>query len=115
MKRFVILIALIAALGAVSVPAATADGGLNLCVGCTSVQPAANASVGICANVDPCPQYFWYLGYLYYGPQTWYMKDTYKNPYQVKTYYAYNSGWHRLDCYFLMSSNSMLTGCWWLS
>jgi hypothetical protein len=115
MKRVVTLIALIAALGAVSVPTATADGGLNLCVGCTSPQPAASTSVGICADAVPCPQYFWYLGYYYYGPQTWYTQDAYKNYYQVRTYYAYSSGWHRADCYFLMSSNNMFRGCWWLS
>jgi hypothetical protein len=114
MKRVVILIGLIAALGAVSVPAATADG-VNLCVGCTSPQPAASGSVGICADAVPCPAYFWYSGYYWYGPQVWYMTDVYKNPYQVWTYYKYSSGWHRLDCYYLMSSTSMFTGCWWKS
>lgn len=107
-----VIVASIAALGTASVPAARADSGIGLCIGCPASQSAPQGSTSVCVNSANCASWFYSNGYLVWGPET-----LFTPAYMVKRYYyftgngAYYLGFY--NCLYLLSSNSMFSGCYW--
>jgi hypothetical protein len=116
MKRIVILIGLIAALGAVSVPAAKADG-INLCIGCMTTPPSmSSGSTSICLDSAVCPHWNTYRGYALWGPLGWYTTRSGSNDFMGYIYRAYDATgrtyYGRIDCFYL--GNVIFSGCFWV-
>ncbi len=104
-----VVAASIGVLGTASVPAAKADGGINLCIGCTTSSPTSQGSVPICIDSARCASWFYYGGYLVWGPQT-----SFAGNYMIKRYFVFSSDgsvyYGFSDCLYLFGYHQ---GCYW--
>jgi hypothetical protein len=117
MKRIVTLIGLIAALGAVSVPAAKADGAINIPIGGTSTSTSTSSgSAQICLDAAVCPHWSTYQGYAFWGPVSFFGTRSGANDYLVYVYWVYDSTgrtyYGNAGCYWL--GTTIFRGCFWL-
>ncbi|MDX6402254.1 MAG: hypothetical protein QOF27_2860 [Gaiellaceae bacterium] len=104
-----VVAASIAVLGTASVPAAKADGGINLCIGCTTSQSTSQGSTAICVDSARCASWFYYGGYLVWGPQT-----LFAGSYMIKRYFVFSSNasvyYGFSDCLYYLGIHN---GCYW--
>lgn len=99
---------------AVSAPGAKADGSIGICTSnCTSGQGSSSGNVGLCIDANDCPSWFYWSGYLVWGPKVW---ITFSD--KIETYFVYNRTSHvfidYIDCYtFLGAYATAGTHCYW--
>jgi hypothetical protein len=115
LRRFVVLFVLVAAIGGVSIPAASADG-VNLCIGCAPASSSSSGSTSICLDSAVCPHWGTWGAYRVLGPVSYSNQRIGANDYMVYVYWAFDSTlrfyYGNVACYWL--GNTIFRGCFWM-